>query len=140
MAKRGRKTRPGAKELANLRPYKKGQSGNPSGINEPKELRQVRMLTKKELAEVGNVIIHHNLDTLKNMPDDPTTSVLQAMVAAVAARVIQKGDMNALDLLLNRIVGKVREEVKHSGEIINPHPETRVVVMLPSNGREVKAG
>ncbi len=42
----------------------------------------------------------------------------------------------AISALLNRIIGKVRDEVLHGGAIGGNHGST-VIVTLPSNGREV---
>ncbi len=56
------------------------------------------------------------------------------MIASVAVRIIQGGDMHALDILLNRLVGKVKDEVMQQMEIRTP----QVIVTLPDNGRSAK--
>jgi hypothetical protein len=38
------------------------------------------------------------------------------MVASVALKIISKGDMYALDVLLNRLIGKVKDEVLLTGD------------------------
>ncbi len=118
-----------------LRPFhwKKGQSGNPAGraVLLPEE-KLFKNLTKKELIEVGNYVIKGDLTALKSMAARPGATVLQIMLAAVCIKVIQKGDMHQLDILLNRLVGKVRDEIHATGAV-----DAKVVVSLPSNGREV---
>lgn len=115
--------------------WKKGQSGNPAGKPpDPPELKALKNLTKKELVDVANIIIKGNTDELLGLKDDPDASVLQVMIASIAVRVIKKGDMAALDILLNRLIGKVKDEVEHSGSMNLP----QVVVKLPSNGKEAK--
>ncbi len=118
-----------------LRPHqwKKGTTGNPAG--RPQVLPEEKLfknLTKKELIEVGNYVIKGDLTALKNMAKRPGATVLQIMLAAVCIKVIQKGDMHQLDILLNRLVGKVRDEIHATGVV-----DAKVVVNLPSNGREV---
>lgn len=115
--------------------FKKGQSGNPSGgrAHDP-ALRMIRHLTKAELVEIGNLVIKNNMEELKKIGKDPNASVIKTMLAAVAVKIITKGDMHALDVLLNRLVGKVKDEVEHTGTLHAP----QVVVTLPSNGREVR--
>ena len=113
--------------------WKPGQSGNVQGgkLIDP-DLKELRRLTKEELVEVGTLVVKGNVSTLKNIVKDRESSVLHAMVASVALRVIKQGDMHALDLFLNRLIGKVNDEVEYSGELNVP----QVIVTLPSNGRE----
>lgn len=115
--------------------FKKGQSGNPLGgkLQDP-QLRMIRHLTKVELIEIGNLVIKNNIDELKAISKDPNASVIKVMIAAVSVKVIEKGDMHSLDVLLNRLIGKVKEEIHTTGTLNIP----QVRVTLPSNGREVK--
>lgn len=113
--------------------FKPGQSGNPLGgkLHDP-ALKAVKNLTKKELAEIGNLVVKGDVAMLRELAEDEGETVLKRMVASVCFRVIDFGDMGALDTLLNRLVGKVKDEVKHEGDV------ARVIVTLPSNGREAK--
>lgn len=113
--------------------FQKGESGNPLGakLHDP-EIKQLKSLTKKELVEIGNLIIKGNIADLKAVSKAETSTVLHTMLASVAARIISKGDMAALDVLLNRLVGKVKDEVHHGGEVRLP----QVVISLPSNRKE----
>ena len=104
---------------------KKGEVRNPigAGAHDP-ALRAVRFMTKDEMAEVGKLILDKDFQQLREMADSlkvndgkkKNISVLKAMVASVAMRIISKGDMHALDILLNRLVGKVKDEVQLNGE------------------------
>src|SRR4051812_49404796 len=124
---------PPPQSLANLKPYKKGQSGNPAGrAPDPPELKKLKNLTKAELVDVGNLVIKGDHEALKRLAKAPKATVLQRMLASVAVKIIEKGDMHSLDILLNRMVGRVKEEVALTGNI------PQVVVNLPSNGREAK--
>lgn len=113
--------------------WKKGQSGNPAGrMPDSPELKKLKALTKSELTEVGNLIVKGDYVALKKMAKDDRATVLQRMLASVAQSVIYDGDMHKLDILLNRLVGKVKEEVNLTSNL------PQVIVNLPSNGREVK--
>ena len=119
----------------NLRPWKKGQSGNPLGGQlHDAEIRAIKKLTKEELKELGAIVLKNNLDELMKIQDDPNASVLKVLVASVCVKAIKKGDMYSLDVLLNRLIGKVKEEIEHSGDV---RPAT-VNIMMPNNGRAVK--
>lgn len=111
----------------------KGQSGNPLGKQTHLDWK-LRQLTRSEFAEIANMIIKGNIVELKKIIKDENSSALHCMVASVAVKCIQKGDMHSLDILLNRMVGKVKEEVELTGDIAAP----QVIVSLPSNGREVQ--
>ena len=116
--------------------FKKGQSGNPLGgkLHDP-AVKAFKNLTKAEMVIVGNMIIKGDIEGIKELAKDPKANVLQAMIASVAARVISKGDMQALDVLLNRLIGKVKDEVLHSGDVLNA---PQIVVTMPSNGRRAE--
>lgn len=113
--------------------FKKGQSGNPSGgrAHNP-ELRAIKKLTAQEVAEVGALLVKGNLEGLKAVASDPNASALQMMIASVAVRTIQKGDMQALDVLLNRLIGKVKDHVE-----VSASQGPQVIVTLPDNGRTI---
>lgn len=98
----------------------------------PVEVNLLKNLTTKELIDVGNQIVKGSVEDILKYQNNPNASALQVMLAAVVARVIRKGDMQVLDILLNRLIGKVKDEIKLSGEIINP---PQIVIMLPPNNR-----
>lgn len=103
--------------------FKPGQSGNPLGgkLHNP-ELRAIKRLTAHEVAEIGTLIISKNLTKLraivKDAKDNPDSkhSGLKSWIAMVAIKGISKGDAHALDVLLNRLVGKVKERIELTGE------------------------
>ncbi len=109
--------RPIPKQLEKFR-FKKGVSGNPEGgrKHDP-ELRKLRNLTKEEMVEIGSLIVKGDIAELERLKNAikkvakgelaPKVPVLQAMMASVALKTIATGDANALDILLNRLVGRV---------------------------------
>lgn len=101
--------------------FKKGQSGNPQGgklMNS--ELRAIRRLTAAEVAAIGTLILSKNVAglraVLESAKSDPNSknSVLKTWIAAVAIKGIAKGDPHALDILLNRLIGKTADHIKIS--------------------------
>lgn len=125
------------KGTENLIPWKPGVSGNPlGGQMHDKEMRMIKNLSKQELKDVANLVIKGNIKALLNIKDDDDATVLKRMLASVAVRIINKGDMHDLDVLLNRLIGKVKEELDLTGDMT--HRGARVTVTLPSNGREAK--
>lgn len=120
------------RNTSGLKPFKKGQSGNPLGaaMHDP-QVRALKALTKEEMIEVGSLVVKGSVEQLKEIAKDPNASALKCMIAAVAVRTISKGDPQALEVLLNRLIGKVKEEIKHTGI---PEGHSTNLVILPDNG------
>ena len=112
---------------------KKGEVRNPWGKQgKHYALTHFKQLTREQLQEVADVMLWGNITHLKSLEKDPSASALVAMLASVAVRIHEKGDMYAFDLLLNRILGKVSNKVEVSGATAGQV----VQITLPSNGRE----
>ena len=100
--------------------FKKGQVANPEGGRaHDKETKMIRNLTRKELAEVGSLVVKKDLESLKAMRTNPKSTVLQAMMAGMAIKIVSRGDAAAFDALLNRLVGKVKDEVITTNQNVN---------------------
>lgn len=116
------------KQLKNLKPIRKGEVRNPEGGRaQNRILDNLKTLTKEELGKIGSAIIKGRVDEVRALLDDPKTPALQAGVAKVILNVVDKGDTVALNCLLDRLIGKVKEEIEHSGEI----GATTRVLLLP---------
>ena len=97
-------------------------------------MRRLRELTKAELLEVGSLIVKSNHSVIDQIKKSPNASTLHKMIAAVADSVIKDKNVQAFSVLMDRLVGKVKEQVEHSGSI---EGMPQVIITLPSNGREV---
>lgn len=127
------------RNTSGLRPFQKGQSGNPGGrAKEDPQVTMVKNLTKSELAEMGSLLLKGNKTELEKIIKDPGSSMLKIAVASVISKAINKGDMHSLDILLNRLIGKVKDQHDFSGIPATPQSVTQVVISIPSNGREKK--
>lgn len=95
------------------KPFSKGQSGNPAGRPAlPGEVKEIKKLTISQLHEVISLVMGCTFEQLVAMAQDPQSSVIQRMTAALAVRTIKKGDPFTWDGLLNRIVGKPKERLE----------------------------
>jgi len=113
--------------------WKKGQSGNLlGGRKHDPDIKRLKNLTKSELIEVGNLIVKGTVQELREKAADPSASVIQTMISAVAVKIMKQGDMQSLNVLLDRLIGKVKDEIHHSGDLPG-----QVIVHLPDNGRSV---
>jgi len=94
------------------RNIKPGQVLNPRGGGAiSPETRAIRSLTAEHLKDIADLILEGNVEKLKEIVTDPSSSVLRVWLAKAAATAIQKGDLGPLEVILNRSIGKVKEKV-----------------------------
>jgi len=93
--------------------FQKGQSGNPRGAaaHNP-ALKAVRRMTQDDVAAIGQMIVEGNLAALQAVKDDSSASVLKVWFASVAVKAISRGDAVALNAILDRIVGKTKNQLE----------------------------
>lgn len=111
-----------ADKLNNLKPFEKGESGNPNGrprkwISELKESGY----KSSEVNDCILVMLSMTLEELADVYKNPKATILEKTVANALKRSLEKGSLYSLDTLLNRAVGKPKESIDHTtkGENIN---------------------
>src|SRR4051794_6724754 len=113
--------------------FKPGKSGNPGG--RPKldpDVKKLRELTKEQFKELATILLHGTQEDLQHLLDKPDTSMLTQWLARVAMVGSERGDYSTLDNLLNRLIGKVKDEV----EVSLPKP----TIIKRFNGEEWEVG
>lgn len=116
------------------RPFEKGNDGGPGRPPTPAAVKRMRKFTQMQLDDVGAVILEGNRAELKRIVADKDSSVLKVWVAKIALRALYTGDMELLNAVLDRFVGKVKDRM----EVTGVTAATQVNVNIPSNGREAK--
>lgn len=100
--------------------FKKGGKGGPGRPRVPQEVKVVRRIMVGDVAEVATMALEGNVESLRqiaksvNSPNSPYT-VLQVAFAICLLKAISKGDVYALNAVLDRVVGKVKAEITVSG-------------------------
>jgi hypothetical protein len=124
--------------ISGLRPFKKGQSGNPQGarLHNP-EIKKIKALTEAELIEVATFVLKSSVGQIKMKMKDPKTPVLQGMVLGLALKTMVKGDAQAFNALMDRLLGKVKENLNLSGHVGGV---SKVILTMPANGSEAEPG
>jgi hypothetical protein len=99
------------------RPIQKGQVLNPLGrkAHNP-ALQAVRKMGRDELAELGKSLFGKTRADVEKMARDPATPILQQIILMQLVNA-SKGSGNAFDRILDRIVGKVQDDIKVSADI-----------------------
>lgn len=123
--------------------FVKGQSGNPAGFSaKGVQKKMLKQLGKAEMEKVGKLILQGNIKKLEAIVKEAgkdgkkNKSVLMTLFASVAIKAIAKGDPGALNMLLDRLIGKVPSPVQLTSPDGTMRPQ--VVLRMPDNGRRAK--
>ncbi len=91
------------------------QPGNKIGKGRPKldsYLVEVKKLNRDEVERTLADLMHGDRDKIKAVINDPATPMLRLMVASLIQKAITSGDPAILNFLLDRTIGKVKEQVE----------------------------
>lgn len=91
--------------------FKKGQSGNPSG--KPKVV-----FTAEELRKRIAKALSFNKEQLAEILHDKKSTSLDLVLASVIAKAIKDGDINKMEYLFNRSIGKVKDTLDVTQNIL----------------------
>lgn len=95
----------------NLKPFKKGQSGNPGGaLKMPPELRKAKRMGQIEFEELLFKYLQMPVGEIKTLAKDPNLKSLDMIVLSVITGAIKYSDHARLGFLLDRLLGKVTEK------------------------------
>lgn len=102
------------------RDWEKGQSGNPNGRPKTsKEYRELMDLNRELVAEIFSRYMMFNLEELVKKKKDSSIPMIERMVISMMVNVEKKGDKQAFDFLLDRAVGKVKDNgIITKGDVI----------------------
>lgn len=122
---------------------KKGEVRNPLGGRAHDQTdKLIRRLTQAEIADIGTLVIAKNITKLRDIirdaqkNPDSKHSALKVWMAAVAIKAMQKGDAHSMDVLLNRIAGKVKDHVEVTGS--NGGPVRSIVGAMSKEERQAE--
>lgn len=99
-------------DTSNLKPFQKGQSGNPNG--RPRKYVSTLRESGYKLSEINDciqVMMAMTIEELKEAFENPTATVLEKTIAAAIKRSIEKGSLYSIETLLSRVYGKPKESV-----------------------------
>jgi translation initiation factor RLI1 len=109
-----------AKQLANLRPPKKGEVRNPQGINNPIK-QKINRLTQFELQQIGSTMLNKDrVELRKIIKAKSGYSVNQQIFAALALKSLEQADEKCATVVWDRTAGKVSEKIQMFGPDDDP--------------------
>lgn len=92
--------------------FKPGQSGNPKGFDGiPKEVRKAKGKNRIELEKTLNEFLTLDRDGLELRLKNPKATILELALGAIVTRAIDDGDQVRLNFMLDRLIGKVKEQI-----------------------------
>lgn len=83
----------------------------------PKEVKEARLHNAVEFEGSLYKYMQMPLDGLKKAFKEPTTSARDLAVIQILMKAIKQGDYRCLDFLLDRTIGKVKQNLEVSGEV-----------------------
>lgn len=95
-----------------LKIWEKGESGNPKG--RPKKLVPSMKIEGYKLTEINDTIqsiISMTVDELRMVWDNPKSTILEKTVAGALRKSLEKGNLESVETLINRVYGKPKEKV-----------------------------
>lgn len=97
------------------RNFEPGQSGNPSGSsNLAKKLGNIRKLNQAQVSEILNRFVTMSLEDVVEFANDKSNPSIEILVATILIHGIKGGDPTRLTFLLDRLIGKVKEQHEHT--------------------------
>lgn len=95
-----------------------GQVLNPIGANAHNPVtKALRKLTQEKLEEIADLILDGNRGSLTAIVASHEESSLRVAYAKAALNAMSRGDLSQIEIILNRLLGKVKDKVEHSGSV-----------------------
>jgi len=89
--------------------FSKGENGYQATV--PEDLRQARKLTKVEIELVLNKYLYLPFGEIQAALRDPTKPTIEILIISVLLTAIKRGDHDRLNFVLDRLLGKVKQDV-----------------------------
>ena len=122
--------------------WQKGESGNPKGRpRKPVLQMKVEGYKLHEINDTIQAMVSMTLEELKFIYESPKSTVLEKTIAGALRKSIDKGNLDSIETLMNRVYGKPNEkiDVTTGGDKLNkPNFEIKIITNGEDNDKQVK--
>ena len=80
----------------------------------PDDVRGARLLNQRDVELIINNHLQKSVEELVNYTKDLKNPSKEILVARIIIEAIKHGDQHRMDFILNRLLGKPKEQVEHS--------------------------
>ena len=95
-----------------LKIWEKGESGNPKGrLKKLVPSMKVEGYKLTEINDTIQAIISMTMDELKDVWNNPKSTILEKTVAGALKKSLEKGNLESVETLINRVYGKPKEKI-----------------------------
>lgn len=103
--------------------WEKGKSGNPKGREPiPKDIKDLKQLNEAEFKGLFNKYMNTPVKALKTHYQAMELPGKDMLIISVIYMAVKFGDHKRFDFILNRLIGKVKDEVNHNVNLqTQPH-------------------
>lgn len=116
--------------------WEKGESGNPKG-RPKKPVLQMKAEGYKlhEINDTIQMMIGMSAPELMKVWENPKATILERTIASALKKGIEKGNLDGVETLLNRVYGKPKEkmDITTDGSAITTKPELTINIIRTNN-------
>lgn len=100
------------------RNFEPGICPNPNGRPPiTPEVKALRGLTHEHIKDVMDLLVDQEFEKLREMAKDTSLPALKLLYIRAVLRAVETGDLANIEIVLNRVLGKPKERIEHSGAI-----------------------
>lgn len=92
------------------------QSAGPGRPAVTPQLKQLKKLNQESLAKILNELAHASIQELAAMSKETHRSVFEMIIISILKKAYEQGDQQRVNFILDRLIGKVKDQVEHTGD------------------------